>query len=100
MDSKLRTAAVAGLVIGAGAFVIAVTSGLLYEQAQRARDRELFPQIGRSVDIGGRMLNLYCSGVGQPAVILERGAPWVFYNNPKAMFDNGSPRPGYGWVSI
>jgi hypothetical protein len=59
-----------------------------------------FGQIGRSVDIGGRMLNIYCSGAGQPAVIFERGASWTFYNNPKGMFDNGAPRPGYGWVRI
>jgi pimeloyl-ACP methyl ester carboxylesterase len=100
MDSKLRTAAVAGLVIGAGAFVIAVTSGLLYEQAQRARDRELFPQIGRSVDIGGRMLNIYCSGAGQPAVIFESGAPWPTLSDGRTMWENGVPRPGYSWVWI
>ncbi|MBZ5618588.1 MAG: alpha/beta hydrolase [Acidobacteriia bacterium] len=79
---------------------IALVSGLLYEQVQRARDHEHFPQIGRSVDIGGRMLNIYCSGAGQPAVIFARGAPWMFYNTPKAMFENGAPRPGYGWVWI
>src|ERR1017187_3603127 len=99
MYAKLRTAAVATAIIGAGVLAIALVSGLLYEQAQRARDREHFPQIGRSVDIGGRMLNIYCSGAGQPAVILERGAPWTFYK-PKEMFENGAPRPGYGWVWI
>ena len=100
MDSKLRTAAVAGLIIGAGAFLIAFASGLLYEQAQRARDRELFPQIGRSVDIGGRMLNIYCSGAGQPAVILESGAPWPNLSDGKTMWESGVPRPGYSWVWI
>jgi pimeloyl-ACP methyl ester carboxylesterase len=99
MYAKLRTVAIAALIIGAGVFAIALVSGLLYEQVQRARDRERFPQIGRSVDIGGRMLNIYCSGAGQPAVILERGAPWTF-SNPKEMFESGAPRPGYGWVSI
>jgi pimeloyl-ACP methyl ester carboxylesterase len=100
MRARLRTAALTVFIIAAAFFGLVLVSGVLYEQMQRARDRDRFPQIGRSVDIGGRILNLYCSGVGQPAVILERGAPWVFYNNPKAMFDNGSPRPGYGWVSI
>ena len=100
MDSKLRTAAAAGLIIGAGAFLIAVSSGLLYEQAQRARDRELFPQIGRSVDIGGRMLNIYCSGAGQPAVIFESGAPWPTLSDARTMWENGVPRPGYSWVRI
>lgn len=100
MASKLRTAAVAGLIIGVGAFVIAVTSGLLYEEAQRARDRELFPQIGRSTDIGGRMLNIYCSGAGQPAVIFESGAPWPTLSDARTRWENGAPRPGYSWVWI
>ena len=99
MYAKLRTTALAASIIGAGIFAIALVSGLLYEHQQRARDRERFPQIGRSVDIGGRMLNIDCSGAGQPAVILARGAPWTFYN-PKAAFENGAPRPGYGWVWI
>ncbi len=99
MYAKLRTAALGAAIIGAGVFAIALVSGFLYEQGQRARDREHFPQIGRSVDIGGRMLNIYCSGTGQPAVIFERGAPWTF-SNPKEAFENGTPRPGYGWVWI
>jgi hypothetical protein len=103
MSARLRTVALATATIGAGVFAIAVVSGLLYEQAQRARDRERFPQIGRSVDIGGRMLNIYCSGTGQPAVILESGANWAVnsaVHDPKAIFSNGGPRPGYSWVSI
>jgi len=100
MASKLRTAALAGLIVGAGAFVISVASGLLYEQAQRARDRELFPQIGRSTDIGARTLNIYCSGAGQPAVIFESGAPWPTLADPRTMWEKGAPRPGYSWVWI
>ena len=100
MRNRLRTAALSVFIIGATVFGLALASGIVYEQIQRARDRDRFPQIGRSVDIGGRTLNLYCSGVGQPAVILERGAPWLLYTNPKEMYENGSPRPGYGWVSI
>ncbi len=103
MSAKLRSAALAAAIIGAGAIVIALASGLLYEQAQRARDREHFPQIGRSVDIGGRMLNVYCSGAGQPAVILESGADWAVnpaVRDPKTIFANGGPRPGYSWVLV
>jgi pimeloyl-ACP methyl ester carboxylesterase len=99
MHTKLGTVAFAGLIIGAAAIAIALVSGLPYEQAQRARDRELFPQVGRSVDIGGRTLNIYCSGAGQPAVIFASGAPWPLYT-PRAMFENGAPRPGYSWVWI
>jgi hypothetical protein len=58
MIAKVWTAARAALILGAGIFVIGLVSELLYEQAQRARDREHFPQVGRSFDIGGRMLNI------------------------------------------
>jgi len=48
--------------------------GFTYEQIGRARDaRQLPPRVGHAVDIGGRTLNLYCSGQGTPAVILEPG---------------------------
>src|SRR5436305_2011693 len=103
MSAKLKAAAVATATIGAGVVAIAVVSGVFYEQAQRARDLERFPQIGRSVDIGGRMLNIDCSGTAQPTVILESGANWAIHSavhDPKTMFANGGPRPGYSWVSI
>src|SRR3954469_20340506 len=100
MSAKLRTAALAAATIGAGAFAIALVSGLLFEQVQRARDREHFPQVGRSVDIGGRMLNIYCSGAGRPAVILESGAPWPIFGEPRAIWEKGAPRPGYSWLWI
>jgi pimeloyl-ACP methyl ester carboxylesterase len=103
MSAKVWTAARAALIFGAGIFAIGLLSGRLYEQAQRARDREHFPQVGRSVDIGGRMLNIYCVGAGQPAVILESGANWSLnaaVHGPITIYANGGPRPGYSWVSI
>jgi pimeloyl-ACP methyl ester carboxylesterase len=101
MHSKLKTAAVIALFIVAAAIAIALVSGRLSEQSQRARDREDFPQVGHSVDIGigGRTLNVDCSGTGQPAVIFARGDPWMF-QDMKAVFENGLPPPGYGWVAI
>ncbi len=36
------------------AVAVLVVSGAVYEQIGRSRDRKRFPQIGRSVDIGGR----------------------------------------------
>jgi pimeloyl-ACP methyl ester carboxylesterase len=48
--------------------------GFTYEQIGRARDvSQLPPRVGQAVDIGGRTLNLYCSGQGSPTVILEPG---------------------------
>ncbi len=59
-------------------------TGVIYEQVGERRDHERLPQIGRSVDIGGRSLNIFCSGEGSPAVILESGAG----------------DPGYAWSEI
>ena len=42
--------------------VALVLLGIVYEQICERRDRKRYPQIGRSVDIGGRKLNIYCSG--------------------------------------
>jgi len=101
--AKWKTAALAVVIAGVGILVLALVSGLLYEQTQRARDRERYPQVGRSVDIGGRMLNINCAGAGQPAVILESGANWPLspsVRDPRTMFVNGGPRPGYGWVTV
>jgi len=101
--AKWKTAALAVAIAGAGIFALALVSGLLYEQTQRARDRERYPQTGRSIDIGGRMLNIDCAGAGQPAVILESGANWALsspVHDPRTIYSNGGPRPGYSWVSI
>jgi pimeloyl-ACP methyl ester carboxylesterase len=54
--------------------VLALLAGFTYEQAGRARDAsQLPPRVGLAVDVGGRTLNLYCSGLGSPTVILEPG---------------------------
>lgn len=87
------------LIVGVILFVVPILSGISYEQFGRACDRDRFPQIGRSVDIGGRSLNLFCSGEGRPAVIFETRAPWVS-SNPQDIWEKGMPRPGYSWVSI
>jgi pimeloyl-ACP methyl ester carboxylesterase len=54
--------------------VLTLLAGFTYEQVGRARDAsQLPPRVGLAVDIGGRTLNLYCSGQGSPTVILENG---------------------------
>jgi pimeloyl-ACP methyl ester carboxylesterase len=66
------------------ALVIAAVTGIVYEQIGRRRDRSALPQIGRSVDIGGYALNIYCSGEGSPVVI----------------FDSGNGDPGLAWFRV
>src|SRR5579863_1557041 len=54
--------------------LLALLGGFTYEQVGRARDaRQLPPRVGQAVDIGGRTLNLDCSGQRSPTVILEPG---------------------------
>ena len=83
---------------------ILVAAGIGYEQMERRSDRTRFPQIGRSVDIGGRSLNIYCSGEGAPAVVLESdaltpGFGWVAVQRELATFTRACwyDRAGYGW---
>jgi pimeloyl-ACP methyl ester carboxylesterase len=64
--------------------VLATAAGIVYEQIGERRDRRRYPQLGRSVDIGGRSLNLYCSGEGSPTVVL----------------DSGGHTAGYSWIGI
>jgi pimeloyl-ACP methyl ester carboxylesterase len=63
---------------------VVLLAGFCYEQVWEWKDRREFPQVGHSVDIGGRSLNIYCSGTGSPAVI----------------FDSGSGQPGYSWILV
>jgi pimeloyl-ACP methyl ester carboxylesterase len=82
----------------------ALLMGVIYEQVGRRLDRARYAQIGRSIDIGGRTLNLFCSGQGSPAVILDSGGhtsgyqwieiqPRIARTTQTCWFD----RAGYGW---
>jgi pimeloyl-ACP methyl ester carboxylesterase len=85
--------------------VLALLAGFTNEQVGRARDAsELPPQIGRAVDIGGRTLNLNCSGQGTPTVILETGGnspgyEWLWLQSKMAGFTRACwyDRAGVGW---
>ena len=91
-------AALMALVLGAG---------IVYEQIGRRRDRARFPQIGRSVDIGGRTLNIFCSGAGTPPVIFESGGPgpgleWEVFQPEVSKFTQACwyDRAGEGWSDL
>jgi pimeloyl-ACP methyl ester carboxylesterase len=84
--------------------VVAVLAGIAYEQIGQRRDRKRFPQVGRSVDIGGRTLNIFCSGAGAPPVIFESGGPgpgleWETFQPEAAKFTQACwyDRAGEGW---
>lgn len=71
-------------VVGSfGLVVLVLLAGFTYEQIGRSRDmRDLPRRIGQAIDVGGRTMNLYCSGEGSPTVVLE----------------TGGNSPGYGWM--
>lgn len=85
--------------------VLAALVGFTYEEVGRAREaKNLPPRIGQAVDIGGRTLNLYCSGEGSPTVILETGGnspglEWLPLQSKMAQFTRACwyDRAGVGW---
>jgi len=64
---------------------LTAAAGFGYEQVGRWQDGHHRFRIGRAVDIGGRTLNIDCTGDGSPAVILESG---------------GGGYGGYGWRAV
>src|SRR6185295_3681020 len=62
--------------------VLALLGAATYEQIGAWRDGRVLKQVGRSVDIGGRTLNIYCTGGGRPTVI----------------FEAARTAPGYDWM--
>jgi hypothetical protein len=81
-----------------------VISGTGYEQIGRYRDRHRHEQIGKSVDIGGRTLNIFCSGNGGPAVVFDTfghmsGYSWSRVQLEVAKYTRACwyDRAGYGW---
>ena len=79
--------------------------GAIYEQIGRARDaKRLPPRIGQAIDIGGRAINLFCSGEGSPTVVFESGGrglgyEWVQVQPEVAKFARACwyDRAGTGW---
>jgi pimeloyl-ACP methyl ester carboxylesterase len=59
--------------------VLLVTGALIYEHVSAWRDSRVLKQVGRSVDIGGRRLNIYCTGEGSPTVVFVSGRTGLGY---------------------
>ena len=64
--------------------VALIVVGVIYERVGERGDSRSIPRVGRSIDIGGRSINLSCAGNGSPTVIL----------------DSGAGEPGYSWTNI
>ncbi len=86
------------------AFAALIAAGLVYERIGERRDRNRFPRIGQAIDIGGRSLNLFCSGSGAPTVVFEgaghtAGLAWADMQRAVAERTRACwyDRAGYGW---
>ena len=91
---------------------LAVLLGTTAAHAATLAEQEAFARPHQMVDIGGRRLNLYCSGTGSPTVVFEAysgDAGWVWldvqpavakstracvYDRAGLGFSDPSPRPG------
>jgi pimeloyl-ACP methyl ester carboxylesterase len=67
------------------ALLLAAALGFTYEEIGRWQDSQHRFRIGKAVDVGGRSLNVECSGSGLPTVVLESG---------------GGGYGGYGWRAV
>jgi pimeloyl-ACP methyl ester carboxylesterase len=91
------------LLVVAMALLVAL-GGASYQAIEAKLDARRFPQQGKSVDIGGYKLNLYCTGQGGPTVVLESGfgmlsLSWGLVQSGIAKFARvcSYDRAGYGW---
>lgn len=84
--------------------VLVALVGALYQAVNASREHRLYPPPGKLVDIGGYRLHLYCSGEGEPTVILDYGRvgsylDWYYVQPQVARFTRvcSYDRGGYGW---
>ena len=61
------------LIVFCGGLFVAALSGSTYQSIRTRQELAATPPPGRLVDIGGHRLHLWCTGGGDPAVILEAG---------------------------
>jgi hypothetical protein len=93
------------VLIAASAIVCAAAiTGVIYELISEHNDARRFPQEGRPIDVGGFQLNIHCTGMGAPAVILESGLGipgmgWDLVQPGVQKFTQvcSYDRAGYGW---
>lgn len=97
---RLRLAAVCLVVL----LVVLGVAGAAYQAVGAAGDARRFPPPGKLFDVGGVKLHLYCTGQGQPTVILETGLgvaspTWAAVQRPVSAKTRvcSYDRAGYGW---
>lgn len=88
----------------AGLLVVFALMGASYQSVETRVDARQFPQVGKSVGVGGYSLNINCTGQGIPTTILESGledqsVDWSTVQPGIAKFTRvcSYDRAGYGW---
>jgi len=79
------------LIALGGLIAVAAFAGATYQWIATRHDLAANPPPGRLVDVGGHRLHIWCTGSGEPAVILETGlggssADWGFVQPDVAAF--------------
>ena len=96
--STFRQTLLKTLCLDVARFAIA---GVYTSSKAEGGTKSSFPQIGRSVDIGGRSLNIHCSGDGSPTVVMENalGYRWMPIQREVTKFTRACwyKQAGYGW---
>jgi len=90
-----------GLIVS---LIIALAAGAIYQGAASASDLRQYPPPGGLYDVGEYRLHLYCTGEGNPTVVLEAGAAsselsWHLVQKDVAGFTRvcSYDRAGFGW---
>lgn len=104
IESDQRRSLLQRLLIVLGSAAVFLLCGSIYQDIGEWHDRKQAPPIGRLIDVGGRKLNIYCSGQGSPTVVFEAnwGSPgyiWLHIQREVAGFTRACwyDRAGYGW---
>jgi len=74
-----------------GLLIVAVFTGVTYQWMATRQDLAATPPPGQLVDVGGHRLHIWCTGAGEPSVILETGlggssVDWGFVQPAVAQF--------------
>lgn len=82
-------------------------SGVTFEEIGRNRDRQRYDQIGESVNVGGRTMNISCLGQGRTSVVFDTyghqsGYSWIAVQHELAKYTRACwyDRAGYGWSEL
>src|SRR2546423_14133559 len=79
--------------------VALIVAGVIYERVGERGDSRSIPRVGRSIDIGGRSINLSCAGNGSPTGILDSGAGGAGFswNNIQGQLASLTQGCWFGW---